>query len=305
MVDPKDLYPTRGDEERIIDRVDPVVFAKGPSAGKHPLDESGLRSYEENGFILFPGLFSKEEVRSFLDWLEAIRRSEELKTKEEFITEPDNDQLRTVFSPHLFSKVFDRLSRDNRILDKVRQILGGDVYIHHARVNIKRGLTGKSFPWHSDFETWHAEDGLPRMRCLTAWIMLTENNEFNGPLYLIPGSHRKFVSCAGATPPEHFRNSLKKQEYGSPSMRAIKRLVDEGGMKGAYGPPGTLVLHEGNIMHGSPDNISPTPRTNIFFVYNSVDNVPGERPFGAENFRPSFLSNRDHTPLEAIELEQN
>lgn len=301
MTETKDYYPTRGKEEKIIDRVDPVLFDNGDCKGKHSLDKSYLKSYGENGFILFPAYFPKNEVESFLSELERLKRSDKLKKREELITEPDNSGIRSIFNPHKFSELFDRLSRDSRILDKVRQILGGDVYIHHSRINIKRGLHGKAFPWHSDFETWHAEDGLPRSRCLTAWVMLTENSEFNGPLYLIPGSHKKYVSCAGKTPDSHYNDSLRKQEYGSPSMSAIEQLARESKMVGAYGKPGTLVFNEGNIMHGSPDNISHMPRTNIFFVYNSVYNTPAEKPFGADKFRPLFLGSRDFTPLEPFD----
>ncbi|MGD8931979.1 MAG: phytanoyl-CoA dioxygenase family protein, partial [Chromatiales bacterium] len=213
----------------------------------------------------------------------------------------ENLEPRTLFSPDRFNPVLQGLSREVRILDKVRQLLGSDVYIHQSRINIKRAFSGKSFPWHSDFETWHAEDGIPRMRMLSAWVMLTENTEFNGPLYLIPGSHRVFIACAGATPAEHYKNSLRRQTYGVPSPRAITRLVQQGGMTGVYGPPGTLVIHECNMLHGSPDNISPQARSNLFFVYNSVLNTPASEPFAATAFRPEFLGRRDHRPLQPME----
>jgi ectoine hydroxylase len=181
------------------------------------------------------------------------------------------------------------------------QILDSEVYVHHARINIKPPLEGKSFPWHSDFETWHAEDGLPRPRVLSAWVMLDENNEFNGPLFLIPGSHKIFVSCAGATPDEHHKQSLRKQEYGVPSIAALRKLTAVGGLAAAHGRPGTLILHEGNTMHGSTDNISPDSRSNLFFVYNSVHNTPADKPFAAEALRPDFLGSRDFTPLEPVD----
>lgn len=54
-----------------------------------------------------------------------------------------------------------------------RQILGSEVYIHQSRVNYKPGYGGTGFYWHSDFETWHSEDGMPRMRALSVSIALT------------------------------------------------------------------------------------------------------------------------------------
>jgi len=297
----EDLYPTRGAHERILERVDPVVvYRHGPSTDRHGLTPQQLDFYANNGFIVIPGVFSQEEVALFVKEYEQLAASNALRGKDELVLEPDSEQPRSIFSPHRFSEVFQRLSKDQRILDKATQILDSPVYIHHARINIKRALSGRSFPWHSDFETWHAEDGLPRCRVLSAWVMLHENNEFNGPLCLIPGSHKLFVSCAGATPKAHHKASLRKQEYGVPSPDALRELVEKGGLASAHGPRGTLILHEGNTMHGSADNISPTPRTNLFFVYNSVLNTPAKKPFAAEEFRPQFLGSRDFTPVHAV-----
>lgn len=295
----EDLYPTRKAEEKIFERVDPVVYGKGAKNGQHSLSQEQLESYEKAGFLVVPEVFSGEEVECFKEEYLRMAQLEALRGREEVVREPDSSEVRSIFSLHRLSDVYERLSRDRRILDKVQQILDSDVYVHHSRINIKRPLNGKSFPWHSDFETWHAEDGLPRCRVLSAWVMLTENDEFNGPLYVISASHRWFVACAGQTPDNHYKASLRKQEYGVPSLAALEALADRGdGFAAAHGKPGTLVLHEGNTMHGSPDNISPRPRTNLFFVYNSVHNTPAVRPFAAGKFRPQFLGSRDYTPLE-------
>ena len=296
-----DLYPTRRSEEVIFERLDPVVFGTGEPVGKDSLNLQQLEFYTQNGYLVIPNVFSPEEVDRLVAAYQALATSPDLQGKEELVLEPNSNAPRSIFSLHHYSEVFDQLSKQRRILDKVKQILNSEVYIHHSRINIKRPLNGKSFPWHSDFETWHAEDGLPRCRILSAWVMLSENNAFNGPLYVIPGSHRYFVSCAGATPENHHQVSLRKQEYGVPSLKALQHLVGKGGLAAAHGGPGTLILHEGNTMHGSSDNLSPFPRTNLFFVYNSVENLPAEQPFAASEFRPEFLGSRDFMPLEAID----
>src|SRR3546814_19751740 len=72
-------------------------------------------------------------------------------------------------------------------------------YIHQSRLNYKPGFKGKEFYWHSDFETWHVEDGMPRMRALSMSVLLAENTPHNGPLMLIPGSHQSFLTCVGET----------------------------------------------------------------------------------------------------------
>jgi ectoine hydroxylase len=49
-------------------------------------------------------------------------------------------------------------------------------------------------------------------------------------------------------------------------------------------------------MHGSNGNITPDPRTNVFLVYNSVENAV-EAPFGGMPPRPEFLAARRVEPL--------
>lgn len=53
---------------------------------------------------------------------------------------------------------------------------------------------------------------------------------------------------------------------------------------------------DSNIMHGSGNNITPFPRSNIFMVFNSVENTLTE-PYGAPAPRPEHIANRDFTPL--------
>lgn len=292
-----DLYPSRQDTENIIERIDPTVYSK-KAVGEYSMDNIRIKEYEDNGYVVFPNLFSQDEISEMINEIDYMASNEELSKNEEFIKEPGSDELRTIFNQHLFSSLFEKISKDARIIDKVKQLLGSDVYIHHSRVNIKPAYKGKSFPWHSDFETWHCEDGIPRCRCLTAWIMLTDNTQFNGPLYIIPGSHKKYISCKGFTPEDNYKQSLKKQEYGVPSVSAIKELTKNKELIGAYGKAGTLVIHDGNVMHGSCDNISPDSRTNTFFVFNSVENKP-VKPFGALKNRADFLCLKNFKPIEA------
>lgn len=288
-----DLYPSRtGDAEQIISRADPIIHGNGAEVGPYSLDAGQLSFFETNGFIVLER-YLEDIVTPLLSELDRIC---EYKESPELFTEPESEAVRSIFDVPRFSHIALELARHPKMLDIAEQILGSPVYLHQSRFNIKPAHEGRSFSWHSDFETWHTEDGLPRCRCVTGWIMLTENTPYNGPLFIIPGSHRHYVSCGGITPEDHYRASLRKQILGSPSRTTIRRLAEHSRITGVYGPPGTVVFHEGNIMHGSPDNISPWPRSNLFFVYNSVENPPS-KPFGATRRRPAFLANPDTTPL--------
>ena len=63
--------------------------------------------------------------------------------------------------------------------------------------------------------------------------------------------------------------SLKKQELGVPSDACLEALLAQGGIVSATGKPGSVIVFDSNVMHGSNSNITPFPRSNLFFVYNS------------------------------------
>lgn len=287
-----DPYPTRlGKYREPFARLDPVIHARNQHRWAGPLDEVSLSRYERDGFLWFKGFFSQDRVAPFFDELEEMAQDETLMNSDQIITDPATGELRSVFGMHEISTLFDQLTRDPRILGMVRQLLGSEVYIHQSRINHKLGFQGSGFDWHSDFETWHAEDGMPRMRAVSASLMLTDNNEFNGPLMLIPGSHQTWVPFQGETPAMNWKESLKAQRIGVPGREVLARLADRGGIQAPKGPAGSLLLFECNTLHASNENMSPWPRSNLFFVYNSVDNKL-EEPFGAPQRRPEFLGAR-------------
>jgi ectoine hydroxylase len=51
-------------------------------------------------------------------------------------------------------------------------------------------------------------------------------------------------------------------------------------------------MFDSNLLHGSNGNLSPFARSNIFIVYNSVENTLGA-PYAADAPRPQYLSNRE------------
>lgn len=292
MVLVSDIYQSRTDNESaIILRQDPVVYPGPYAKADSALSEHQLRSYRKNGFIQLRGLLGEDEAATLLREADQLAAASGREGRPEAVFEPDSRVVRSVFRVHGLSAVFDRLMRDPRLLDVARQILGGDVYVHQSRVNLKPGFSGKEFYWHSDFETWHIEDGMPRMRAVSCVVLLTANNEFNGPLLLVPGSHMHYISCVGQTPPEHYKQSLRKQEYGVPDPTSLQFLVERGGLQSTKGVAGSVVFFDCNTMHGSNSNISPYPRSNLFCVYNSVDNRLAE-PRGGLQPRPEFIAAR-------------
>ncbi len=288
----KDLYPSRiNPRPEWLERRDPVVH--GLSGEKPPISAELVYAFARDGFIVLEDVFSPEEVEALSAEAAALREREGL-TPESRITERGKEgvgAVRSVFAPHRQSDVFQRLAADPRLADLARFILGDDVYIHQSRINYKPAFRGKEFYWHSDFETWHTEDGMPRMRAISMSIMLTDNHPQSGPTMFIPGSHKQYVTCVGETPDDHYRQSLKKQDYGVPDPDSLTRMAEAGGIEAPAPKAGSVVLFDCNTLHGSGSNITPYERINAFFVFNAWSNRLVD-PFGETRPRPEFVAHR-------------
>lgn len=288
-----DRYPSRRPAQKASasTRLDPVVHSV--NAADAPLPGDMIERYRKQGFLVLERLFADTEVERWLKEVERLRQDEGIRQREETITEPGSRAVRSIFAVHRLSALMCRLARDPRLLRIAQYLLNDEVYIHQSRLNYKPGFRGKEFYWHSDFETWHVEDGMPAMRALSMSITLTENFSTNGPLLVIPGSHLEFIACEGETPAEHFKSSLKKQEYGVPDDASIERLVKANGIVEFDGKPGSVCIFDCNLMHGSNSNISPFPRSNLFYVYNALSNRVG-KPFSGQAPRPDYICSRDN-----------
>lgn len=293
----QDLYPSRTNGvEKVVARQDPTVFAR------EALDDERVRAYDKNGYLQLDALFDARELRALQAEASRLLADQNRNadsslidssriSRAEIIVEPGSNSIRSIFDVQRFSALFDRLIRDERLVDWARRLLGDEVYLHQSRLNYKPAFSGKEFYWHSDFETWHVEDGMPRMRALSMSIALTENRACNGPVMVIPGSHQFYVSCAGQTPEKNYEQSLRRQDYGVPSRASLEQLVEGREIAVVTGAAGSVLMFDCNTMHGSAGNITPYARTNLFFVYNAVSNRL-QKPYSGQEPRPEYIARR-------------
>ncbi|WP_437896084.1 phytanoyl-CoA dioxygenase family protein [Sorangium sp. So ce124] len=260
---------------------------------------SQLLTYRDEGVLLLPGLFSDEELTAMQQQLSVVSRDRHATR----ILEDDGSSVRSIYAAHQSNEVFNLLSRHPRLVEPARSILGGDVYVYQFKINLKGAFSGDVWQWHQDYIYWLKEDGMPTARVCTAAVFLDEVNEFNGPMFVIPGSHREGVIDLSPKEPRKrspdepgwMANLVADIKY-SVDRETIARLVRQQGLSSLKGPPGTVVFFDGNLVHGSAQNISPLGRTMIFVTYNRVDNVPVPRG----EPRPSFLVSRDTLPITTV-----
>ncbi|MDZ7675171.1 MAG: ectoine hydroxylase [Acidimicrobiales bacterium] len=276
-----------GQPPELLPRRHPVVHP----GGEGPLDAAQVRRFDERGFLVLDRVFSDHEVRELDEALHGLIASMSKADEHRLVVEPESNEIRSVFAFHTDDTPLATVPADERLSDVARQLLASEVSVHQSRVNRKPGFRGKDFQWHSDFETWHTEDGMPTPRCLSASVALTDNHPFNGPLMVMPGSHHWFVTCTEPTPPANHRSSLVKQEVGVPDDASLRTVYDHCGIEQCTGAAGSVTFFDCNLLHASSSNVSPLPRRNLFIVFNSVDNELVE-PFSAPQRRPEHLASR-------------
>ena len=90
------------------------------------LTKDQLKKFDEDGYLFFPNLFTKEEVKclsSEVPKLYNIRAEYNYREK-------GSDLVRTNFAAHLYSKPFAKLARHPRMIKPVEDILKEKLYMH-------------------------------------------------------------------------------------------------------------------------------------------------------------------------------
>jgi ectoine hydroxylase len=243
-----------------------------------------IEQFDREGYLLFPGLFSPEEMQKLLGEvprLYAMHRPENVREK-------GSDSVRTNFAAHLYSAPFARLARHPRMVEPVKQMFDEDVYMHQFKINGKMAFDGDVWQWHQDYGTWMNDDQMPTERAMNIAIFLDEVNEFNGPLMFIPGSHKVGVLDAA--------HDLTTTSYPLWTIDndAIRKLVGRGGMVAPKGPAGTMIMFHSCLVHASGSNLSPWNRVSVYLSLCAVSNHI--RRFK----RPGYIAHRDFAPIQCL-----
>lgn len=249
------------------------------------LSADQLREFEEKGFQFLPNVFSPAEMEVLNAEVPAILAQD----RPEVVHEKGVDAPRSAFYVQTWNPVFELLARHPRLVEPGMQILGSDkLYMHQFKINAKAAFDGAVWQWHQDYETWFEDDGMPAPRAMNIALFLAEANEFNGPLMFIPRSHRKgrIAGSHDVTTTSYPLWTLDRD--------TISRLVAEGGIVAPKGPPGSMLLFAGTLVHASGSNLTPWSRWIVYLSLNRCDNAI--RRFK----RPTWIANRDFTPIEMV-----
>ena len=165
-----------------------------------PVDGQLLKAFDDKGYLVIGPIITKAELAELQEELERLAANADVKADDCAVVETKSYEVRSIYEAHKTNEIIMKVANDPRLVRRSEQILGSQGYIHQNRINYKPGLVGKEFSWHSDFESWHTADGMPEPRTLSISILLTDNYSSNGPLMIMPSSHKTYISVPGATP---------------------------------------------------------------------------------------------------------
>src|SRR5258708_32390486 len=213
-----------------------------------------IAAFDTDGYLSFPALVRPEEVRTPTDEVPRLY----VQHRPENVREKGSDAVRTNFAAHLYSKPFAKLARHPRMVNPVVQLFDEEVYMHQFKINGKAAFDGDVWQWHQDYGPWMNDDLMPTARAMNVAIFLDEVNEFNVPLMFIPEIHKQ-----GALPAGH-DTSTTSYPLWTIDRDAISRLVANGGIVAPKGPPGSMILFHGCLLHPSTANLSPLNRVSVY-----------------------------------------
>ncbi len=171
---------------------------------------------------------------------------------------PEKPRIRRIKSQHDHSEFFHAFAAESFIMDLLEPLLPSGIRLHNSKINMKSAGVGESIEWHQDWAFYpHTNDDV-----LAVGIYLDDCTEENGPMFVVPGSHKGPIYdhheggfFCGAIDP-----ALLKPEIA----KAVPLM----------GPAGTLTIHHARLLHGSAFNRSTRSRRFLLQAYAALDAWP-------------------------------
>ena len=228
------------------------------------LSDQQRAAYERDGVIVVPEVFSPaeiDELRRVTD--EFVHNSVSVAANDEIYDledthSPREPRVRRLKAPHLHHDAYFRASRNAKVVAILKD-LWGSVRFDTGKLNMKSAGYGAPVEWHQDWAFYpHTNDDLAAVG-----IMLDDVGMENGPMLVVPDSHRGPVydhhgpdgRFCGAMDPAHCDIDLSK---------ALPCL----------GKAGSVTVHHVRAVHGSATNFSGRERRFLLFQYRAADAWP-------------------------------
>jgi ectoine hydroxylase-related dioxygenase (phytanoyl-CoA dioxygenase family) len=158
--------------------------------------------------------------------------------------------------------LYSMFSRSPRIVDRMEQILGGEVYHYHTKMMLKEPLVGGAWEWHQDYGYWY-HNGCLYPLLASCLIAVDRATRANGCLQVLKGSH-----LMGRV--EHGKSG----DQTGADMEIVNAALERLPLEYIEANPGDALFFHCNLLHRSDQNTSPNPRWSLICCYNAARNDP-------------------------------
>lgn len=232
------------------------------------INSDDVTFYEQQGYLVVPDVVSDMElgqVRSELKQLLAeasnISANNEVYDLEDDHT-PAAPRVRRIKAPAAVMPSVAALVRHPRLVEILGQLIGPAVRFHESKLNLKAAGGGSAVEWHQDWAFYpHTNDDL-----LAVGILLDDIDETNGPLMVVPRSHRGVIH-------DHHANG-----FFCGAIDTLASTLDFASAVPLVGTAGSLTFHHVRTVHGSAPNRSDHSRNLLLFQFGAVDAFPLASP---------------------------
>ena len=233
------------------------------------LSQSQRAAYARDGVIVVPDVFSAAEIaelRAVTDGF--VARSAGVGANDDIYDLEDTHsaaepRVRRLKTPHLHDPVYFRASRNEKIV-AILEELWGSVRFDTGKLNMKSAGFGAPVEWHQDWAFYpHTNDDLAAVG-----IMLDDVDMENGPMLVVPGSHRG---------PIWDHHGADGRFCGAIDPTRLAREGGDIGLSGALpclGKAGSVTVHHVRAVHGSATNFSGRERRFLLYQYRAADAWP-------------------------------
>jgi phytanoyl-CoA hydroxylase len=228
------------------------------------LTKAQIEEYNEIGAIVVPDVLTPDEVRTLSDVTDGfVQRARGLTAHTDIYDLEDSHsaekpRVRRIKAAHLHDPAYAALSRHPKIIAVLQALWGRHIRFDTAKLNMKCAGFGAPVEWHQDWAFYpHTNDNLAAVG-----VMFDNMAIENGPLMIIPGSHR------GPTFDHHADGIF------CGAMDPANRDVDYSKAIALTGKAGSITVHHVRAVHGSAPNISDRDRRLLLFQFRAADAWP-------------------------------
>ncbi|PYR51669.1 MAG: hypothetical protein DMF89_05185 [Acidobacteria bacterium] len=262
------------------------VASAAPTAarwGRSPLGEEQEASWDNDGYVVLPRLFSQEQVgrmNALVDELWATRKSDDRDLIiDVFIGTPNERRIRfrnapdeARFAPYKLDDVYlvSDLARAMVLDKKLVRVLDRLLVGSPVAFNSLTFERGSQQDFH--FDTFYMPPSVPNKMC-ASWIALEDIDESAGPLVFYPGSHK--------IPPYYFsdgRLNVTLEELGS-FREYIGRELENRGLRPVTFPAraGDVFIWHAQLFHGGAPivDMTRTRRSIVTHYFRVREMAPG------------------------------